>query len=220
MLDGYLPFLKRVHKKYKCTKVVHVGDLVDNAAINYHEKTTSLKNAESEFTEAFKQVQKIYEAFPNTYWCIGNHDALTKRQAVSVGLPDQMIKDYTDIWQVPKWKIVDRFDHVVIDGVQYQHGDRGVGGIMASLKNAKAEFRSVVSGHLHAQAGVWWYANQRPTDQGGLIFGMNVGCGVNNDMLAMEYGRKFNNKPIIGCGVVLGGESAHFIPMKLKPSTK
>jgi predicted phosphodiesterase len=216
MVKGYVSFLKKTYRKYKCNRVVHIGDLVDNAAISYHEKTSSLKNAETEFVAAHKQVQQLYKAFPKAHWCIGNHDALTQRQAVSAGLPPQMIREYTEIWDVPGWEVVERFGHIVIDGVQYQHGDRGVGGITAALKNAKQEFRSVVSGHLHSQAGVWWYANQRPTNEGGIIFGMNVGCGVDSNSLAMDYGRKFNSKPLVGCGVVLGGKNAHFIPMELK----
>ena len=81
---------------------------------------------------------------------------------------------------------------------------------MAALKNAKDESRSVVQGHLHAQAGVWYSANQRDR-----IFGLQVGCGVDHSLEAQAYGKKYNSKPIIGCGVVEGGKMATFVPMEL-----
>ena len=60
MIDGYVPFLKKIHKKHKCTKVVHIGDLVDWASISFHPKAPSLKNSEEEFAKASKQVAKLY----------------------------------------------------------------------------------------------------------------------------------------------------------------
>ena len=97
-----------------------------------------------------------------------------------------------------------------IDGVQYRHGDMGKGGQMAAHKNAQAEFCSVVQGLLHAQAGVVYHANEQS-----IVFGMQVGCGVMHDHPAMNYGRIYANKPILGCGVVLNGTTAIFEPMKL-----
>ncbi len=210
MLDGYIPFLKRVHKKYKCNKVVHIGDLVSWDSISYHEKMTGLKDAPGEYAAAYKQVQRLYKAFPKVSWLIGNHDALTHRQAMTAGIPEVALRSYTDLWDIPKWTAIERYGSVIIDGVMYQHGDRGKGGIMAALKNAKDESRSVVQGHLHAQAGVWYSANQRDR-----IFGLQVGCGVDHSLEAQAYGKKYNSKPIIGCGVVEGGKMATFVPMEL-----
>lgn len=215
MLDGYVPFLKRVQKKYKCTKVVHIGDLVDWASISYHEKHGALKDAPGEYRIALKQVAKLYKAFPRLTWLIGNHDALPERQATTAGIPIETMRTYQDLWNVPKWEVVERYGYTLIDGVMYQHGDRGKGGLMAALKNAKEEFRSVVQGHLHAQAGVWYSANERPTEQGGRIFGMQVGCGCDHRLEAQAYGKKYNAKPLIGCGVVEGGKIATWIPMEL-----
>ena len=215
MLDGYIPFLKKVQKKYKCNRVVHIGDLVDWAAISYHEKSGALKDAPGEYTKAKKQVAKLYAAFPKATWLIGNHDCLPARQARTAGIPLETLRTYQDLWDVPKWEVVNRYGHVVIDGVMYQHGDRGKGGQHAALKNAKDEFRSVVQGHQHAQAGVWYSANERKTSEGGRIFGMNVGCGVDHSLEAQAYGKMYNAKPIVGCGVVEAGRMATFVPMEL-----
>ena len=210
MIDGYVPFLKKIQKKHKCTKVVHIGDLVDWASISFHPKAPSLKNSEEEFAKASKQVAKLYKAFPSVTWLIGNHDALTERQAGEVGLPLTVLKDYSELWGVTPWDVIPRFGSGEIDGVMYQHGDRGLGGAMAASRNAKAEYCSVVQGHLHAQAGVVYNANQRVC-----TFGMQVGCGVDHRVEAMSYGKKYNQKPIVGCGVVLNGKTAIFEPMPL-----
>ena len=153
---------------------------------------------------------KLYKAFPSVTWLIGNHDALTERQAGEVGLPLTVLKDYSELWGVHNWDVIPRFGSVEIDGVMYQHGDRGLGGAMAASRNAKAEYCSVVQGHLHAQAGVVYNANQRIC-----TFGMQVGCGVDHRVEAMSYGKKYNQKPIVGCGVVLNGKTAIFEPMPL-----
>jgi hypothetical protein len=48
------------------------------------------------------------------------------------------------------------------------------------------------------------------------IFGMGVGCGIDRRTYAFEYGRDFNQKPFIGCGVVTDeGKYAQVFPMEL-----
>ena len=63
---------------------------------------------------------------------------------------------------------------------------------------------------MHGQAGVQYFANSSQ-----LIFGMNVGCGLDRDRASMDYGLKFNTKPVLGCGVVIDGKHAYFEPMLL-----
>jgi hypothetical protein len=48
-----------------------------------------------------------------------------------------------------------------------------------------------------------------------MIFGMNVGCGVDVDAYAMAYGKVYSKKPTLGCGVVIDGKIALFLPMDL-----
>lgn len=210
MKKGYVPFLKAVQKKYNTNTTVHIGDMVDWASISYHPKAPSLKNSAEEYHKAFKQVQELYKAFPVATWLIGNHDALTERHADDVGLPMEVFRDYASMWGVKKWKVIPRFGHIKIDGVIYQHGDRGRGGKQAAVMNMQSEFNSVVQGHYHGQAGVWYAANQHVC-----TFGMQVGCGVDHEAESMKYGKKYNQKPIVGCGVVLDGRVAIFEPMPL-----
>lgn len=210
MRRGYVDFLKRIADVHSINRVVHIGDLVDWASISFHEKSPALSNAIQEFASARRQVATLARAFPRADWLIGNHDALTERQAVSVGLPAQLLRDYADLWELD-WSVHARFTKLMIDGVVYSHGDSGRTGQDAALAQAKDQFRSTVIGHFHSQAGVKWWANQEFR-----VFGMSVGCGIDASRLQFEYGLRIVAKPILGCGVVVNGRRAIFEPWLLK----
>lgn len=210
MLDGYIPFLKKIQKKHKCNRVVHIGDLVDWAAISYHEKDVALPSPVEEYENALRQVRQLYKAFPKVDILVGNHDALPFRKATTIGIPTEALKDFKTLWGLDGWTVHPRFTDLVIDGVIYRHGDKGKGGVMAAYKNAQAEFSSLVQGHLHAQAGVVYHANKEDC-----VFGMQVGCGCDHHHPAMSYGRVYAAKPIVGCGVVYSSKMAVFEPMWL-----
>jgi predicted phosphodiesterase len=208
MVDGYVDFLRDVHKRWNCTKVVHIGDLVDNAALSFHLKKPQHKNPLDEYNKAMKQVKEITKAFPSAELLVGNHDALPYRWCDEVGIPESMMRDFGSIFALPKrWKVTPRFGQIIIDGVIYQHGDRGKA---SAILNAKAEFCSVVQGHHHSKAGVEWYCNLRSR-----IMGVQVGCGTDWKHAQMEYGKKYSQKPVVSCGVILEGRTAIVEPMKL-----
>ena len=205
MLDGYLDFLNDMRKAYKCKEIVHIGDLVDWHSISYHESSPSASSAADEFKNAYAQVQEIKKVFPKATWLIGNHDCLPTRKSITAGLPTEVLRSYTGLWNLPKWEVVPRYGYKLIDDVMYTHGDKGINRFPSAFHNAKAQFRSYVTGHNHQQAGLNYYSNERPDQEGGIIFGMNVGCGIDHSRAEMDYGRKFNQKPIISCGIVEDG---------------
>ena len=211
MRRGFVSFLQRIADRYSPDRIVHIGDLVDWASISYHEKHPGLSDARSEYRKALRQVARLYEAFPQADWLIGNHDSLTERQAKTAGILPELLRSYTDVWEVPNWTTHERQAVLEIDGVIYSHGETGKGGQNAALKQAKDNFKSTVIGHFHSQAGVQFWAN--PDYR---VFGLSVGCGVDASSLAMEYGRKFAAKPILGCGVVIDGKRAVFEPWLLR----
>lgn len=210
MRKGYVRFLQEVADEYQPDRIVHIGDLVDWHSISYHERLPSCSSPKDEYKRAKRQVYDIREAFPRVDWMIGNHDALTQRQAASVGLPSDVLKDYAELWELPGWTIHERFEELVIDGVAYLHGE-GMGGANAHGNRAKVRFRSIVQGHLHSNAGVIYHANAEFR-----VFGLAVGCGVDIHELQMSYGRPIAKKPILGCGVVIDGQRAFFEPWRLK----
>lgn len=206
---GYLDFCRRVHKEFNCSDVVHVGDEVDNHSISYHEHDPDGKSPGDELSEAKKSMQKWYKAFPKVRVCIGNHSALPFRKLFTVGLSAKFLKNYEEIYDVPKtsnWKWEFSWE---IDNVLYKHGT-GVSGAFAHRTLAARQRQSTVMGHIHSHGGVAYLASEKD-----LIFGLNAGCGIDIKSYAMRYGKDFPERPILGCGVVFSKTLAFFVPMDL-----
>jgi predicted phosphodiesterase len=207
-IKGYLDFCLGIQKRVKCKTVVHIGDLVDNHAISYHEHDPNGKSPKDEIEEAKIHLRNWYKAFPKVFLCRGNHDRMVDRKGRTVGLPDEVFRPFREIWGLPKdWK--DDFSFTLFN-VVFEHGT-GYCGDNAHLKAAYNNRQSTVIGHTHAQGTVGYLANEKDC-----IFGMNVGSGIDRKTYAFEYGRDFKKKPIIGCGVVTdNGRFAQFFPMEL-----
>lgn len=188
-LDGYREFCIEQYKKYKCTHVIHIGDLVDNHAVSYHESDPEGMSAGDELESAIEEIAKWYKAFPHVDVILGNHDRLVMRKASTGGIPKRWILDYQDMFEVQGWNFTER---VVYDGVQYIHGEGGT-----ARARAKKDMMNTVQGHLHTQAYTEHLVGARYR-----VFGTQVGCGVDHRSYAMAYARDYG-KPAIGCAVVL-----------------
>jgi len=198
--EGYLEFCKEIHKKWKCNKVVHIGDLVDNHAISYHEHDPNGMSPEDEMKATLEVLQGWYKAFPKVLLCRGNHDALVDRKGRTSGLPERCFKPFREIWELPKgWSDDWEWE---IDGVLYKHG-LGCSGKRPHALEAIREGQSVVIGHAHSILAMEYIFTSR--DQ---KFGLSAGCGIDRKAYAFSYGKDMKFKPAIGCGVVLDGEVA------------
>lgn len=197
-IKGYEEFARSVYKKYKCTQVVHCGDLVDNHAIDsHHEPSAEAKDANTELDEAIKSVKKLCKMFPKVKLVLGNHDLRLVRAAAKVKLTSRMVVPFKELLQLPKgWEIADQF---FIDDVKYTHEPYGRGALSIRTSPEK-NMRSTVFGHLHSSAGIGYLANDDI-----LVWGMNVGCAIDRTTYAAEYGKQMKDKPIIGVGVVING---------------
>jgi len=205
--EGYLEFCLETQKKYNCGTVIHIGDLVDNHAVSYHESDPDGRSPGDEFKLALDNCQKWYKAFPDVLICIGNHDRLPFRKAYTAGLPKNWLKSYQEMFNSPvgwKWDFVHKFNNVI-----YQHGT-GLSGEMASINAARENRQSTVIGHLHTVCNTRFLASFKD-----LIFGMNVGCGIDHAKYAFAYGRENTRKPVLSCGVVLNGKMPINVPMNL-----
>ena len=208
MREGYIEFLKDSYEAWDCDRVVHIGDLVDNCALSFHTKRPQLADPMKELEEAHEQINALTEAFPEVDLLIGNHDALPARVAAEVGLPIEFIRSPKDLWELPEgWTVHNRYSKLEIDNVLYFHGDCGKS---TAINNAKDHFMSCVNGHRHASAGITYYANKHAR-----VFGLAVGCGVDDQRMAMEYGMKYNAKSLLGCGIVLDGQTGIFEPWQV-----
>jgi len=200
-LDDYLDHCKYIYAKHNCNRVVFIGDVIDNHYSSYHDTDPNGLGGGQELEHAIKRLKRWYKAFPDADVTIGNHDRLIRRKAFTGGIPKEWIKEYSEVLNVPKWNFTDR---VIIDGVQYIHGESG-----RASKKAKDDMMSTVQGHRHTEMFTEFVVGANFK-----IFGCAVGCGIDHESYAMAYGKNFK-KPAIGCAVIFGGEYALNEPMQL-----
>jgi hypothetical protein len=186
---GYLEFCQSVYKKYNCNRVVFIGDILDSHFSSYHEVDPDGHSAGAELQMAKTEIQNWYKAFPKAKVCLGNHDIIPHRKAMTSGVSSTWIKTVGEVLDVPNWEFSEDF---YIDDVLYTHGV----GRKARLR-AKNDLISVVQGHYHSEEYVEHFVGK---DQH--IWAMQIGCGIDRRSYAMAYGKHFN-KPHINCGVVL-----------------
>ncbi len=192
-LDGYLEHCKEIYKKYNCNEVVFIGDVIDSHYSSYHETDPDGMSGGDELKIAKVKLQKWYQAFPDAYVTVGNHDRIISRKAFSAGVPKEWIKSFNEALDVPKWKFVDR---VVIDNVQYLHGEGGT-----AHTKCRADMMNTVQGHLHTQCYIQHFVGANFK-----VFGVQVGCGIDFEKYAFAYAKR-GKKPAISCTVVLDGET-------------
>jgi len=205
---NYLQFVEDTFSAYGVNEIVCTGDLVDNHAISRHQSSPDSMGAVDEYERALERVQDYTRAFPNVTIVESNHDSIPVRQAATLGMPRHFLKNLNELWELP-----DTWNHVgqyIKDGVVYKHGV-GCGGKDGAFNTALVERMSTVIGHSHAYAGCKYAANSRD-----LIFGLNVGSGLDVDSYAMEYGKYSKYKPILGLGIVFDKTFATFVRMPEK----
>jgi predicted phosphodiesterase len=197
-LEGYMEFCQETFEAWNCDTFVHIGDLIDHHALSFHDSEPMLQGAHGELMDARDKLQPWYEAFPKLTICNGNHDLIPARQLKKIGMDAEVwMKPLKEIYEMPKgWNLVET---LVIDDVLYHHGGTA-SGVNGFRKDAESRMRSTVTGHNHSNFGVSYTA----TDQE-LVYGLAVGCGVDNAAMAFAYGKHFQKKPVVGCGVVIDG---------------
>ena len=190
--DGYLEFCQEQYDTWNCTDVVFIGDIIDNHYTSYHEIDIEAEyTGKQELEYAIKKIARWKQVFEKATVILGNHDRMIMRRSQTSLIPSKWIKSYKEVLEVPNWEFVDR---LVIDGVQYIHGEAGT-----ARTKCRADMMNTVQGHLHTQTYIEHYVGQNFR-----VFGMQVGCGIDHDSYAMAYAKR-GKKPSIACAVVLGG---------------
>lgn len=196
-------FVRSLEDEWQTERTVFLGDAFDLHAMSYHAKEAGMPAALQEVVDAKDQMQPFYDHFSTgrVDYLVGNHCSLILRKAVDAQIPEEWIRPIKEIFGMPKnWNVVERFGRVIIDNVQYLHGDSSPGGATPAVSHAKQSFQSTVIGHFHAAFGINWYANANMR-----VFGMNAGSLCDSTHLAQKYGKKYTKKPILGAAVVLDG---------------
>ena len=199
-LDSYFDHCVETYAKYNCNKVIFIGDVIDNCFSSYHESDPDGYAAGQELDRAIDRIADWYEVFPVATVIIGNHDRMAYRKATTAGVSRKWVREYDDVLNTPNWEFL---ENIELFGINFNHGEGGT-----ARTRIKNELQSQVQGHLHSQFYTEFLAGSKF-----LVFGMQVGCGIDRHAYSMAYGKNYK-KPIIGCGVVLNeGTLPITIPM-------
>lgn len=181
--DTHIPYenkkaleaVKQAYIDYNITDVIHIGDVHDGHNLSYHETSLEAEGANAELQTTIDAIKPWYKAFPKVTVLNSNHDGLVKRKAQSARIAEGYFKPLNEALGIPGWTFV---DFLTIGDVQFNHG---LGGDARS--RAKQLGMSVVQGHYHGKKYVEYVDHHHNT------FAMQVGCLVDKDSFAMEYGK-------------------------------
>lgn len=199
---SYLRFCRDLRDQHRCDTVVHIGDVLDFQSISFHAHHPELPAPLDEFELAYKALRPWIKAFPEVKVCRGNHDNRVIRLAESVNIPAKFIRDFSSVWDSPGWDWQEEF---ILDDVHYSHGD-GCSGLHPAFTQMQRMLMSVCIGHTHTAAGIHWLAN--PTRR---MFGLSVGCGIDEKSLAFAYGKFFKRRAIISAATIIDGIPQHHV---------
>jgi hypothetical protein len=201
-----LKFLGAIKEEFKPTKVVDLGDSIDNHSFSSYLKDPTGMSPREEYNKAMKYLEAKYELFPEGVEVYSNHVARIDHKVQEAGLLPEFMKPMREILGMPEgWDIV---ENITIDGIKFEHGDRA-GGIHAAIKLEQANRKSTVIGHHHSHGGINYSANDDV-----MTFAANAGCLIDVDAYAFKYGKKYPSKPTLGTIVIVYGVP-RFIPMLL-----
>jgi predicted phosphodiesterase len=203
---NYPYFVADTFKKYNVSQKICCGDIFDFHAASRHQTEPVAKSAEDELEEAKKRIKVYKNLFSKLDIVLGNHDLIILRQVATLGLSKHFLKSLHEVFKLPKSWVIHE-DELIIDNVLYKHGINCLGK-NGALNTAIQERMSVVIGHSHSFGGVQYSANKR-----NIIFGLNVGCGIDVSAYAFAYGKHSKYRPTLGCGIVFDEGNAIFVPM-------
>ena len=200
-------FLKALKKKYKPDLIVNIGDELDHHAISMHEHNPDLMSAGDELKQSKEYVRDLEKIFPEMTLVHSNHSSLVYRRALKYGFPKDYLKSYNEFLGVGDgWKWVDDLTVTLSDNSRcfFTHG-------MSAdvLKVAQQYGMNTVQGHYHTKFCIGYYSNPDA-----LVWGMQVGCLINQKSMAFDYAKNFKSRFIVGCGMIIDGQPK-LMPMVL-----
>lgn len=198
-----LAFLCAVRNAYKPTNYVCLGDEIDAMGFSKYPRDPDAVNVGKELSEAIEHLLPFYREFPDMLVCESNHTVRPWKQAFLAGLPAAFLPSIATALNAPDgWVWANRHE---VDGVIFIHGDP-YGGAQAHMKWMRAFKQSVAIGHIHGHAGV---------NYEGELFGMNTGCLIDQKAICFKYAKNMPIPVNLGCGIIIDGKTAFFIPMIL-----
>ena len=193
-----IPFLKHLKAKYNPTRVICLGDELDQHSLSFHDSDPDLPNAGDEIRRALPVIKEVFELFPVMDIIESNHGSLVWRKAKTNGIPKHYIKTYNDVLGVDDgWKWSFDLTLTLPNGQKcYVHHGKS----SDVVKLGQQMGMHAVQGHYHNTFKIDYWGN--PT---GLYFGMQCGCLVDDSSLAFSYNNVNIQRPVIGTGLIIDG---------------
>ena len=202
-----LAFLAEIKKTFKPTRVVNVGDEVDYHALSFHNSDPDLDSAGVELERARRTIHQLEKLFPKMELVNSNHGSMVYRKAKYAGMPRHVVKPYNEVLGVGEgwvWQNSITITRKGLPSIYVTHGSR-----KNSETYAKQMGCCVVQGHYHEDFRLGFH--QTPNGQ---IWGMNVGCLIDDKELAFEYNKVNPFRPQLGVGLLVDNLPI-LIPMTL-----
>lgn len=194
--QDFLRFLKAVAKKFrvKSNGIFNLGDLLSNEGLSDHPINPDMPNQGTESDLVAKKLtSKWYPAFPELQSVASNHEKRPDKRAKKGGIPKRFIKEMGEAFEAPEGWTWHKNLIITLD--------KGINAFLAHTvskdlrKAVLSTGMCVIQGHNHSEFRVS-YINT-PSQTG--LFGANVGCGIDDSSLAMEYNKDHIARPVLGC---------------------
>jgi hypothetical protein len=203
----FFPFLRFIKNKYKPDRVIILGDEADKHAMSFWTHDPDLHSAGDEQKITFEKLKKLYNIFPEADIMESNHGSMHLRRGRDSGIPRIYLRDISDVMRAPKgWKWHPDMTITLSNGQKLYTAHQIEKNVLLACQRRGM---CVAQGHFHTSFEIRYSANPEK-----LIWGMSVGCLIDNKALAFAYNKTNKEKPIIGLGHIKTGIPA-LIPMIL-----
>lgn len=201
-----MEFLKHLRDTLQPDLVVNLGDILDHAALSFHEKNPDMPGALDEYNASIDMLDEFYSEFPTGLQVLGNHCTRALRTANANGIPSMYMKPMEDVLRVPKtWTLKER------QYVKIPNGEVLVIHTLGNndITNAQKLATSVVTGHRHTVFSIGYWSTREK-----LMFALTSGCLINPNHKAFGYSSNRVLRPIIGASAIVDGVPI-LLPMQL-----
>lgn len=189
-------FLQYLKDKYKPTRVICMGDELDKHSLSFHDSDPDLPSAGDELRRSIPLIKQLEGMFPVMDILDSNHGSMIYRKAKHHGIPKSYIKSYNEVLGVGEgWQW--HFDLTVeLPNGTYCYFHHGKASDVKRLSQTMG--MNAVQGHHHESFKIDYWGN--PLN---LLFGMQVGCMIDDSALAFTYNNVNLKRPVIGTGLII-----------------
>jgi len=188
-------FLKEIKKQFKPDTIINIGDEIDCHALSFHDSNPDLPSAGHELSIAKEYIKELENIFPEMTLLDSNHSSLIYRRGIKHGIPRGFLREYNDFLNVKKWNWVDDLVLTLPNKQRclFTHGKSA-----DVIKVSQIHSMNCVQGHFHSKFRIDYWAN--PDN---LLWGMQVGCLIEQKNMAFHYAKNFKTKFVMGCGMII-----------------